>query len=166
MTVRASKTEHHDDGGIRMVPIFPELRPHLEAAWELADEGAEWVATRYRHPGQNLRTTFQKIIVRAGERPWPKLFQNLRASHQTELLQSYPIKDVCDWLGNSRAVAMRHYAMPTAETFRRARDGPDALRTRSKIRSKIRSSAQRYPKRHRPAPKTHPIARLVRSAAR
>ena len=32
MTVRSPKTEHHDGKESRTVPIFPELRPYLEAA--------------------------------------------------------------------------------------------------------------------------------------
>src|SRR5687767_4516876 len=34
--VHAPKTEHHGNGGERWVPIFPELRPHLEAAFDQA----------------------------------------------------------------------------------------------------------------------------------
>lgn len=30
------KTEHHREGGMRIVPIFSELRPFLEAAWDTA----------------------------------------------------------------------------------------------------------------------------------
>jgi integrase len=32
MTVPSPKTEHHDGGESREVPLFPELRPFLEAA--------------------------------------------------------------------------------------------------------------------------------------
>lgn len=73
--------------------------------------------TRYRHPGQNLRTTFEKIFKAAGLPPWSRLFQNLRASRETELMAKWPAKDVASWLGNSVPVAMRHYAMATDETF-------------------------------------------------
>ncbi len=68
----------------------------------------------------NLRTTFEKIIRRAGLKPWPKLFHNLRASRQTELLDHFPIKAVCDWLGNSSPVALEHYAQVTAAHFHAA----------------------------------------------
>ncbi|MEX1026418.1 MAG: phage integrase SAM-like domain-containing protein, partial [Candidatus Paceibacterota bacterium] len=116
MTIHAPKTEHHETGGVRQCPIFPELRPYLEAAWDAAPEGAEFVITRYRSVDQNLRTTLERIIKRAGLVPWPRLFQNLRASRETELMAMYPAKDVAAWLGNSVPVAMRHYAMPRAET--------------------------------------------------
>jgi integrase len=56
MTVRSSKTEHHADGGIRAVPIFPELRPYLEDVWDLARPGDVYLITRYWDAGTNLRT--------------------------------------------------------------------------------------------------------------
>ncbi len=120
MTIRASKTEHHESGGIRICPIFPELRSFLEEAWDSAEPGAEYVITRYRECNANLRTQFLRILSRAGVKPWPKLFHNLRASRQTELLDKFPIKAVCEWLGNSAPVAIEHYAQVTAEHFKTA----------------------------------------------
>ncbi len=120
MTIRASKTEHHESGGVRVCPIFPELRPYLERIWDEAPPGTEYVITRYRDTNANLRTRLLKIIARAGLKPWPKLFHNLRATRQTELLNHFPIKAVCDWLGNSQPVAIEHYAQVTAEHFQTA----------------------------------------------
>ena len=78
LTIHSPKTEHHEGKASRVMPIFPELRPHLNAVSAQAAEGAEFIITRYRDAQQNLRTTFQKIIRRAGLTSWPKLFQNLR----------------------------------------------------------------------------------------
>ncbi|WP_231615991.1 tyrosine-type recombinase/integrase [Novipirellula artificiosorum] len=122
MVINASKTEHHSTGGVRVCPIFPELRPYLEAAWDAAPEGAEFVINRYRQSTQNLRSTFLLILKRAGITPWPKLFQNCRASRETELLARYPAKDVVGWVGNSIPVAMKSYAMATDEAFKAASD--------------------------------------------
>jgi integrase len=47
MTVRSPKTEHHVGGESRIVPIFPELRPFLENAWDEAEPGTEFVVTRF-----------------------------------------------------------------------------------------------------------------------
>lgn len=124
MVVHATKTEHHDNGGVRVVPIFPELRPYLEAAHEAADDGTEFVVWQYRGAGVNLRTGFQRIIKRAGLVPWERLFQNLRASRETELMAKFPAKDVASWLGNSVPIAMKHYAMATAESFLAASTDP------------------------------------------
>ena len=134
MTVNASKTEHHSTGGVRVCPIFPELRPYLETAWDEAPDGAEFVVNRYRRADQNLRETFLKILKRTGVTPWPRLFQNMRASRETELMARFPAKDVSAWLGNSVPVAMRHYAMATDESFLAAAD-PDGSTVSSKPRA-------------------------------
>lgn len=120
MRVHSSKTEHHPGKESRVLPIFPELRPHLEAAWEQAEPGTEYLITRYRSTRQNLRTTFQKIIWRAGLQPWPKLFQNLRATRETELAETFPIHVVCEWIGNSATIAAKHYLQVTDEHFEQA----------------------------------------------
>lgn len=66
----------------------------------------------------------QKIVRRAGLQPWPRLFHNLRASRETELVEKYPVQVVTGWLGNTPSVAMRHYLMTTQQHFDAAlRDG-------------------------------------------
>ncbi len=120
MVIHASKTAHHESSGIRTCPIFPELRPYLEAAWDAAPPRTEFVINRYRSSTVNMRTHFQRLLKRAGITPWPKLFHNMRASRQTELLDHFPIKAVCEWLGNSSPVALEHYAQVTAEHFQLA----------------------------------------------
>lgn len=118
--VRSSKTEHLAHGGVRFVPIFEELRPFLEEAYELAAEGAEFVVARHRHESCNLRTQLGRIVTRAGVTPWPKLWQNLRATRQTELEAEFPLHVVCRWLGNSPGVARKHYLQVTDEHFAKA----------------------------------------------
>lgn len=120
MTVRSPKTEHHEGKASRIVPLFPELRSYLDAAWEQAEPGAVHVVTRYRDAKQNLRTQLLRIISRAGVKPWPKLFQNLRSTRETELAESFPIHVVCEWIGNSQAVAREHYLQITEAHLDRA----------------------------------------------
>ena len=43
--------------------------------------------TRYRDANANLRTRLARIIERAGLEVWPKLFQNLRLTRETELAE-------------------------------------------------------------------------------
>jgi integrase len=124
MTVQSPKTEHHPGGESRIIPIFPELRPHLEAAWEMAEPGTVHVITRYRDANANLRTQLLRIIRRAGLKPWPKLFANLRSTRETELAESFPIHVVCEWIGNSQRVAARHYLQTTDEHFEKAVQNP------------------------------------------
>ncbi len=120
ITVRSPKTEGHEGKGTRVIPLFPELRPHLEAAFDEAAPGTEYAVTRYRDSNANLRTQLERIIAKAGLKPWPKLFQNLRATRETELAETYPLQVVCEWIGNSPAVASRHYLQVTEAHFRSA----------------------------------------------
>lgn len=131
--VTSPKTEHHPDKATRTIPLFAELRPYLEEAFELAPEGAEYVVDdKYRKAAMgpsgwinaNLRTTFEKIIRRAGLTPWPRLFHNLRASRETELAKEYPIHVVTSWLGNTPHVALKHYLQVTDADFERAAKVP------------------------------------------
>ena len=62
-----------------------------------------------------MRSAFLKLLAKAGIEPWSKLFHNMRASRQTELLAEHPLPDVCAWLRNSQAVAMKHYAMARSD---------------------------------------------------
>jgi integrase len=121
--VRSPKLEHTTSKGKRWVPLFPELRPYLEDLFESAPPGAVHVITRYRDAGQNLRTTFEKIIDRAGLLSWPRLFQNLRASRETELAGKFPLHVVAAWIGNSTPVAAKHYLSVTDADFDRAIGG-------------------------------------------
>lgn len=120
--VHASKTEHHADGGIRTVPMFPELKPLFQDAFDEAPEGAVYCVEKSRDGGVNWRTQMERIIRQAGLEPWPKLFQNCRSTRETELFKSTGanIKAVCKWLGNSPQVAMAHYAQLTEADMKEA----------------------------------------------
>lgn len=120
MTIRSPKTEHYEGKASRLVPIFPELLPHLRDAFEAAEPGYEYIITRCRDGSTNLRTQLERIIRRAGLQPWPKLFHNLRATRETELAETFPLHVVCAWIGNSSAIAAKHYLQVTDEHFNRA----------------------------------------------
>jgi integrase len=142
ITIRASKTDH-ESGGVRICPIFPELRPHLEEAYDAAGEKVEHVVARYPDCYANLRTQLLRILARASVKPWPKLFHDLRASRQTELLDRFPIKAVCEWLGNSQPVAPRALRPSDCRAFSgrgQRSDGQPDERRRSRMRSKMLSS--------------------------
>jgi integrase len=109
MMVRSVKTEGHEGHAVRVVPIAPELRPILQTLFDRAEVGAEAVVPRLRDPSMNLRTMFRKIIARAGEKPWPRLFHNLRASCATDWVERFPNHVVAGWLGHSPLIAAAHY---------------------------------------------------------
>jgi len=120
LTIHSPKTEHHTGKATRVVPVFAELRPYLEDCEALAEPGTEFVINRYRHKNANLRTQLERIIERAGLRPWPKLFQNLRATRATELADEYPEHVAAEWMGHSRKVAQKHYWRVTDAHFTKA----------------------------------------------
>ena len=125
LTIQCIKTAHHGKA-TRVIPIFPELRPYLDAVWDQAEErGTEFVITRYRESNINLRTQLCRIIDKAKLLPWPKLFQNLRSTRETELAESYPMHVVCEWIGNSLRVAAQHYLQVTDEHFEQAAAAPE-----------------------------------------
>jgi integrase len=134
LTVHVPKLEHHgEDYATREIPLFPELRRYFDEAFAVAGERGldptEYVISRYRGAGVNLRTQLERIIAKAKLKPWPKLFQNLRATRQTELASEYPEHVVCRWIGNSQAVAKKHYLQVTDADFERAATAsePEAL---------------------------------------
>lgn len=120
MIVRAPKTEHHADGGVRIVPIFPEVLPHLESVWNATPEGTEYVLPKFRDPGANLRTQLVRYIERAGLQPWPKPWQNMRASRATELADQFPSHVCAAWLGHTEKIADAFYRQVTDDHFARA----------------------------------------------
>ncbi|MCA9070445.1 MAG: tyrosine-type recombinase/integrase, partial [Planctomycetaceae bacterium] len=129
IVVTSPKTEHHEGKGSRVIPLFSELLPILLESSELAEDRAEYVVGgNYREAAQgpngwqncNLRTQFERIIKRAGLAPWPRMFPNLRASRETELVKKHPVHVVVSWMGNTPRVAMKHYLQVTDEDFRKA----------------------------------------------
>jgi integrase len=125
ITVPSSKTAHQGKP-YRVMPLFPELRPFLEVAFEAAPEGAVYVVGKYRESTQNLRTQLLRVMRRAGVTQWPRLFHNLRASRETELADQFPLHVVTEWIGNTPDIATRHYLKTTEEHFRRAVEGRSA----------------------------------------
>ena len=43
MSIPEPKVEHHEGRGIRRCPIFPELRPILDEAFEIFGDKSEYV---------------------------------------------------------------------------------------------------------------------------
>lgn len=117
LTVRSPKTARHDGHAVRLVPICPELRSILAEAYEQAAAGDKLILPRALTGASNLRTTFTKIITRAGHKPWPRLFQNLRASCATDWVERYPNHVVAKWLGHSPMIAATHYLQTRERHF-------------------------------------------------
>ncbi len=143
LTVRSPKTAGHDGHAVRVVPIAPELRTVLLALFVEAEPGVEPVVPRLRDPATNLRTHFLRIIGRAGVKPWPRLFHNLRASCACDWVERFPAHVVAGWLGHSPLIAARHYLqtrdahfdMATGAVPAGAETGPDESGAKSGARA-------------------------------
>ena len=119
--VAVSETKRKRHVETREIPLFPELRPFLETCFRAKDRDAIKVVKRVRCTKNNLRTQMGRILKQAEIKQWPKLFQNLRSTRETELVQQgHPVHVVCAWLGNTPRVANKHYLQVTDEDFQKA----------------------------------------------
>ena len=109
--ITSPKTEHHTGGGTRIVPLFDEIHQPLLDCFELAQPGDEFIITRYQGKSLNLRTHFERIILKAGLKIWPKPFHNMRRTRQDELSDALGPYHACKIMGNSLRVAEPHYLM-------------------------------------------------------
>lgn len=115
------KTKRHAGREWREVPLWPELRPYLEAARAEAPADAEWVINHYRSKNANPAVHFARLLKRAGIPLYPKLMQNLRYTRSMELIDAgYPEHVVQAWIGHSATISKEHYRGVTEDHFRRA----------------------------------------------
>jgi integrase len=152
LRVPSPKTAVHDKS-FRMVPIVPQVMKHLRDVFELAPEGSIYIfhALREREStkqaekgfwqGVNLRQQLKRIMTRAGVKPWPKLWHNLRASAETDFANTHPIHVVCEWLGNTKAVAQAHYLQVTDSHFAEAIREKDGAENGAQVAQKAAQQA-------------------------
>jgi integrase len=107
LIVDSSKNERHANRHLRKIPMLPILEKYL-LEWQLECEPGEMV-----FPGvtgqTNLRTTLEKILVKAGVEQWPKLWQNLRASGCTDFARKLPAHIAAAICGHTEQIAKEHY---------------------------------------------------------
>jgi len=167
ITVQSPKTAHHAGKETRIIPLWPQLREHLDAAFFAPERDASpyVVDERFRQAAigkdgnwrnVNLRTTFEKIVARAGVPKYPRIFHSLRASRQTELAETEPAFRVCAWLGNSEDVARDHYYLTSADQAKESIE-----RERKRMQESKDQQAQQKAQQHI----TPPQCTAVQSAA-
>jgi integrase len=93
----------------RLIPLFPELR-------ELAN-GADLFPTFRTLSPATLSSRFRSAILSSGLQPWPALWHSMRATRETELIESHGLKAACEWIGNSEAVAIKSYSLIPEKTW-------------------------------------------------
>lgn len=115
----------------RIVPMFPELRKAFTEYYEdFPENGPARLFSLSEELPPNLRIgtdrkslykRFQRAMKLAGVQQWGKFFQNMRSTRETELHNmGYNLKDVCDIIGNTPEVAMRHYLQATSDLMKKA----------------------------------------------
>ena len=124
LLVRVPKLEHVEGKDTRLIPLFPEVEKALLALYSEPFGADEPVFPRLGHAAMNLRTQFERYILRAGVEAWPKLWQNLRASRATELAERYPAHVATAWMGHSQAIAEAHYWQTREAYFDDAASAP------------------------------------------
>ena len=162
ITVPSPKTAHLPGRGYRVIPMFPPIKPYLEAAWDDAPDGAEYIfPEEWRRQaqrvtgwcGNQLRTKLAKVIRRAGLEPWSRPWHSLRASCETDLARQFPLATAAKWLGNTQAVAMRHYVDVTDTDFEKAIVGDAATEQKA-----AHNPAQQLHEMPRKDPQTDSVA--------
>lgn len=106
----------------RVVPLFPEIYDFI--VWYVRTvhgcKGNHRFVTVIES-NSNWRRDIKSIQRRAGVTPWPKPWNNMRSTRQTELVDAgFPEHVVCAWLGNSPTVGRSNYLQVTAEHMARA----------------------------------------------
>ena len=95
------------------MPIFPEIRPHLDAAREAANEHDEFIFQAISTQSSTLTGRLDTLCRKANIVRWDKPWQNLRSSRETELVEEFPIHVATARIGNSPLVAAKHYLQIT-----------------------------------------------------
>jgi len=131
MRVQIPKTKHHEGKDIRYVPLR-DIQQYLQEVFQsqlpkgsTAIPADHPIITRFSDSNSNLDKPFKAILHRAGLVPWPKLFQNMRASCETEWLdEGHPAHVVAAWIGHSVKVQRDSYAQITDGHFERFNSHP------------------------------------------
>jgi integrase len=106
--VDSKKTKRHEHRQLRYVPIPRMLEEQLRELRHRARPGAIHVFERLEGTS-NLRTALLRFIQRAQLKPWPKLWQNLRASAATDFARTLPAHVAAAICGHTTQIAQEHY---------------------------------------------------------
>jgi len=116
--VHSPKTEHHEGGDKRKVPLFPELERRFEELYETLPEKCDDLVFPEEsdipptiNPKKSLSSWIHKVAKRAGVKLWEKPFQNMRSTRATELRKKRPAHEVNRWLGRTQEVAEEQLAL-------------------------------------------------------
>ena len=100
----------------RWIPLWPEIRRYLDIAFDEAPPREEFIIVSHRskhtsaHAGLFLAACFRANVTKSRrDRPWPKLWTNMRSTRATELRKEYAPDVVDYWMNHSAKVSKDHY---------------------------------------------------------
>jgi integrase len=111
MVVYSKKTHRS-----RIVPISPALATLLQPL--MGGSATDLLFPRTQSTS-NYRTMLHRAIKSIGAKPWPKTFQNLRASCAQDINEMVPAHAAAKIMGHSITVASNHYVSVTDDHFRK-----------------------------------------------
>lgn len=106
----------------RVCPLFPEIR-------RIVNQPGNDDDLVFPKGLPNLRNRFLAELNRLEIEPWPRLFQNLRATRATEVDAEFGRKAESEWIGHGSDVALQHYLTVTDSTWARAVGADNLART-------------------------------------
>jgi hypothetical protein len=108
LTVNSAKLARFLGKSRRTVPASPVMMALLREARALASDDRQPIVTV---PENNRDREFKRQLKNLGISPWPRAFQNLRASCEIQwLMEGHPEFAVSQWIGHSVTVSRKHYA--------------------------------------------------------
>lgn len=95
--------------GFRVSPLWANVEAELSRLYHESQEGDIYVFSGVMK-NANLRTQYLKILKRAGVAGYPKAFQNLRSTCETDYCRKGVKPNMyTQWLGHSKKVSDEHY---------------------------------------------------------
>lgn len=121
--VRVPKNLRYEGKEIREVPLFPQARKYLEELQQAAPEREPLVFPNHQMTGAGVTSELQRVCRSINVALWAKPWQNMRASCETELLETFPVTVVTAWIGHSPRVMRKHYLLVVKEHHTKAVSG-------------------------------------------
>jgi integrase len=113
--VRSSKLAAYGQKSARDVPVTPQVRAALlQVGFGSPDQH---VVPRISSKSTNMRKMLETAVRRAGLNPWPRLFQNLRASCEMDWATAAGHHAAAAWIGHSLEVSAKHYVLVRDDHF-------------------------------------------------
>jgi integrase len=120
LVIHSPKLEGSASGGVRAVPVLPELMPQLQAAFGAAADGATSVTPKLGRVAVGQPADRDAAGDRTGLVPWRRAFQYLRPSVGIDLYERFPAAVASRWAGHTDKTALAHCLDVPGQHFDRA----------------------------------------------